>query len=78
MQDVRTGQDQEGQRRRGAVRFDGLLLVFLVVGWLLIFASATLALRRNPQRWLPVELVPQVSADYSVDAAELSRLAPVR
>jgi PKD repeat protein len=78
MQDVRTGQDQEGQRRRGAVRFEGLLLVFLVVGWLLIFASATLALRRNPQRWLPVELVPQVSADYSVDDAELSRLAPVR
>ena len=78
MQDVKTGQARAGHRRRGTLRFDGLLLATLVVGWLLIFASATLALRRHPQRWLPVELFSQVSADYGVDAPEAPRLAPVR
>ncbi|GAB4546375.1 MAG: hypothetical protein Kow0063_40770 [Anaerolineae bacterium] len=45
---------------------------------MLIFASATVAVQRDPQRWLAVQLVPQVSADYSVDAAGLPKLAPVR
>ena len=75
---MRTRHDKVGQRRRGGFRLDGLLVVFLVVGWLLIFASATMALQRSPQQWLRVKIVPGVSADYSVDAAGSPRLAPVR
>jgi PKD repeat protein len=58
--------------------FDGLLWAFLVVGWTLIFASATLALQRNSQQWLPVRIQSQVAVDYSVEDIEIPRLAPVR
>jgi hypothetical protein len=60
------------------IYFDPLLLVILIAGWSLIFAAASLAVRRTSEQWLPVELVAEVSADYSVDAVEAPRLAPVR
>jgi len=68
----------QGRRPGRIFHFDPLLLIFLLVGWLLIFASASLALQRSPEQWLPIEFVPEVSADYGVDAAEAPRLAPVR
>ncbi len=74
----KTGRDRLDQKPRGVFHFDGLLLVFLVVGWLLIFVSATLGLQREPQHWLPVKLVPPVSADYRADTTQAPRLAPVR
>lgn len=77
-QDRKTGPDQTDQGRLGSFRFDRLLPIFLAVGWSVIFVSATLALRRDTQQWLPVKLAPRVSADYSVDAREPPKLAPVR
>jgi len=59
-------------------RVDALLLVFLLAGGSLIFATATLGLRRNVQKWLSVDLMPPASANYGVDIAEASRLAPVQ
>jgi PKD repeat protein len=78
MRDGKSRRDEAGQGSWRAFHLDGLLLVFLVVGWSLIFATATLGLRRNPQQWLSVKLVPQVAADYGVDSRQVSRLAPVR
>ena len=78
MRDREIRPDDSGRRLGGIFHFDPLLLVSLVVGWLLIFASASLALQRSPERWLPVDFVPEASADYGVDAAEAPRLAPVR
>jgi PKD repeat protein len=76
---MRNREIRREEKSRGRIFFfDPLLLVFLVAGWLLIFGSATLALQRNAEQWLPVEFVPQVSADYGVDAAGAPRLAPVR
>jgi PKD repeat protein len=60
------------------LHFDGLLWVFLIVGWTLIFASATLALQRDSQQWLPVRVQSQVAVDYSAADNEIPRLAPVR
>jgi PKD repeat protein len=76
--DGKSRRDEAGQGSWRAFHFDGLLLVFLVVGWSLIFATATLGLQRNPQQWLPVKLVPRVAADYGVETREVSHLAPVR
>ncbi len=67
-----------GQGCRPRFRFDALLLLFLIIGWSLIFASATLALRRSPEQWLRVQIVPRVSADYSVTENEGQKLEPVR
>ena len=78
MQDRTTPRYDQGRGLRSIFSFDPLLLVTLVVGWLLIFATATLGVQRRPEEWLPVELVAEVSADYSVDAPEAARLAPVR
>ncbi len=78
MRDRETRQDRTGQKPRHIFRFDALLLVFLVAGWLLIFVVATLGLQRNTQRWLPVKLVSRASADYGVDTREVPKLAPVR
>jgi PKD repeat protein len=78
MRDGKSRRDEAGQGSWRAFHFDGLLLVFLVVGWSLIFATATLGLQRDPQQWLPVKLVPRVAADYGVETREVSRLAPVR
>lgn len=65
--------------RRSLPRLDPLLLIFLLVGWSLIFWAATLGLQRNLQQWLPINLVAQVSADYSQDMGHsppLARLNP--
>ncbi|MEJ2558607.1 MAG: hypothetical protein P8186_20805, partial [Anaerolineae bacterium] len=70
MRDGKSRRDEAGQGSWRAFHFDGLLLVFLVVGWSLIFATATLGLQRNPQQWLPVKLVPRVAADYGVETRE--------
>jgi len=78
MRDREIRPDGKGRRPGRIVHFDPLLLVFLIAGWLLIFASASLAVQRRSEHWLPVEFAPEVSADYSVDAAEAPRLAPVR
>jgi hypothetical protein len=78
MQDRETQPGQEEQSRRSIFRFDALLFVFLLVGWSLIFATATWALQRSGERWLPVSLIPQSNADYSVDAQDAPKLAQVR
>jgi PKD repeat protein len=78
MRDGKSRRDEAGQGSWRAFHFDGLLLVFLVVGWSLIFATATLGLQRNPQQWLPVKLIPRVAADYGVETRAVSHLAPVR
>ncbi|MBI1879052.1 MAG: PKD domain-containing protein [Chloroflexi bacterium] len=68
-----------GWYRRGPIRFDILLLAFLLVGWSLIFTTATLGLQRNDQQWLPVGLISRTSADYSVNtvgAPKLARIEP--
>ena len=62
---------------RAVPRFDPVLLIFLLVGWSFIFMAATLGLARHPQRWLPVNLVAQVAADYSQDTIGVAPLARV-
>ncbi len=66
------------QSDRSILRFDAPLLIFLLVGWLLIFATATLGLQRDTYQWLSVNLAPQVYADYSVDAINAPKLARVK
>jgi hypothetical protein len=66
-----------GQRRRGFWPVDPLLMIFLLAGWSLIFIAATLGLRRDTERWLPVGLVSQSNADYRIIVADAPRLAPV-
>jgi PKD repeat protein len=78
MQERQIG-DGDEQRRRGRIfRLDPLFIVFLVISWSLIFASASLALQRTQQEWLPVNLAPQVVADYRVSITQVPKLAPVR
>lgn len=75
-----TQQKLTGWLRRSGFRVDVLLLAFLLVGWLLIFATATLGLQRNDQQWLDVGLISQAAAaDYSVktgDGPKLARIEP--
>lgn len=68
---------QVSRRRWSGFRFDVLLLAFLLVGWSLIFTTATLGLQNTQQQWLPVGLVSQASVDYSVKAANAPRLARI-
>jgi PKD repeat protein len=65
MNDYNYEQNQERQDRRNAFHFDALLAVFLLLSWPLIFATATMALQRDNERWLLVSLVSKSSADYS-------------
>jgi PKD repeat protein len=78
MRDRETRRGRTDRRPWRIFHFDAPLLVFLTLGWLLIFAAATLALQRDSQRWLSVNLGSQVSANYGVDIVEAPRLAPVR
>lgn len=79
MADQETTTRKIGRRNwRSISRFDMLLPVFLVVGWLLIFAMATFGLNISQGPWLEVGLVSKVSADYSVKAADSTRVAPVK
>jgi PKD repeat protein len=78
MQDTQIGDDGERPKRRHFLRPDPLLIVFLVISWSLIFVSATLALQRTPQEWLPINLAPDVAADYRVSITQVPKLAPVR
>lgn len=79
MADFETTARQIGRRKwRSVPRFDILLLVFLIIGWSLIFATATLGLQNSPGPWLEVGLVSKVSADYSVKASDSTRVAPIR
>ncbi len=48
-----------------------------MVGWLLIYTAAALGVQRDAQRWLPLNPVAQVSADYSADSTESFKLAPL-
>jgi hypothetical protein len=74
----RETQPREGkQQRRSLFRFDLVLLAFLVVGWSLIFITATLGLQRSDQQWLPVGLVANVAADYSPAPTEAFKLARI-
>jgi PKD repeat protein len=68
---------QIGRRRWSIFRFDMLLLVFLLIGWSLIFTTATLGLQDNQEQWLPVGLFSQISGDYTVKAANAPRLARI-
>jgi PKD repeat protein len=68
---------QTPKRRWNIFRFDLLLLVFLLVGWSLIFTTATLGLQSIEQSWLPVPLISQASADYTVKAEDAPRLAQI-
>jgi PKD repeat protein len=63
--------------RWNVFRFDMLLLVFLLIGWSLIFTTATLGLQKFEQPWLPVTLISQTSADYAAKAANEPRLARI-
>jgi PKD repeat protein len=78
MQDRQIGGDGERPKWWHVPRPDPLLLMFLVISWSLIFASATLALQRTPQEWLPVDLAPDVVADYRLSITQVPKLAPVR
>jgi hypothetical protein len=64
-------------RVKRLLRLDPLLLLFLGVGWCLIFGVATLGLQRDQLQWIPVQLVSSVSANYSADSPEAPRLARV-
>ncbi len=67
------------QTRRRIFRLDVLLLAFLLIGWSLIFATATLGLQREEQVWLGVGLTSVRSADYSAAptaAPKLARIEP--
>jgi PKD repeat protein len=68
---------QIGRRRWSIFRFDMLLLIFLLVGWSLIFTTATLGLQDSREQWLPVGLFSQISGDYTVKAADAPRLARI-
>jgi PKD repeat protein len=78
MQDHEIRPEQEEYSRRSIFRFDALLFVFLLIGWSLIFTTATVALQRDDERWLPISLVPQSNADYSIDAQNAPKLAQVK
>lgn len=72
-------QSKETNRgRRGAFRLDAVLLTFLLMGWSLIFTTATLGLRQDEQVWLGVGLTSLRSADYSVAPTEAPRLARIQ
>ena len=70
-------QKQTDWRRRHGFRIDVPLLAFLLVGWSLIFTTATLGLQRNDQQWLPVGLASQAAADYSVKTGDTPKLARI-
>lgn len=72
-----TPQKQTGWRRRSDFRVDMLLLAFLLAGWSLIFTTATLGLQRSDQQWLPVGLIAQAAADYSVKTGHAPKLARI-
>lgn len=79
MPDGNSRKNRIGWRWRRLLRFDPLLLLFLLAGWSCIFLAGNLGLQQNRQQWLPVNLVAQVSADYRQDerqAAPLARLNP--
>jgi len=78
MADLETTRQIGRRKWRGTPRFDVLLPVFLIIGWSLIFATATLGLQNSPGPWLEVGLVSKVSADYSVKASDSTRVAPIR
>lgn len=65
-------------RRRSIFRLDVLLLTFLLIGWTLIFATATLGLQRDEQVWLGVGLTTFGAADYSPAPTEAPRLARIQ
>lgn len=77
MMDSRTQQKEGKQRWRSLLRFDMVLLAFLILGWSLIFTTATLGLQRSEGQWLPVGLVSNVAADYSPAPTEVLRLARI-
>ncbi|MBI1881134.1 MAG: hypothetical protein HYR94_23390, partial [Chloroflexi bacterium] len=66
---------QELGRKR--FHFDVSLLVFLLVGWSLIFATATWGLQRDKQQWLPIGLVSRIVANYSVNTTTSPHLARI-
>lgn len=66
-----------GQRDQGFWPVDPLLTIFLLAGWSLIFTTAALGLRQDTEQWLPVGLVSQANANYSVGVADAPRLAPL-
>ena len=68
---------QTDWRRRSDFRVDMLLLAFLLAGWSLIFTAATLGLQRSDQQWLPVGLIAQAAADYSVKTGHAPKLARI-
>ena len=57
MRDREIRPDDKGRGPGRIIHFDPLLLVILIAGWSLIFASASLAVRRTSEQWLPVEFV---------------------
>jgi len=75
-------EDEQYKRRAIAwlhtsiIRSDAPVLLFLLIGWLLIFATATLGLQRVTAQWVPVNLAAQISADYSVDK-NILKAAPI-
>ena len=72
-----TQQKQIGWLHRRGFRVDTLLLVFLLVGWSLIFTAATLGLQPIDQQWLPVGLVSQAAADYSAKTSDAPKMARI-
>jgi PKD repeat protein len=70
-------QKRPRQHRRKVFRLDALLLVFLVIGWSLIFTTATWGLSNNDKQWLPFSLVSKVAADYSAAPTTVAQLARI-
>ena len=76
---AKSGKNQLNRPQKPGFRVDALLLLILTIGWLGIFVSASFGLQREAQRWLPINLGSQVSADYGVSTTNsltMARVAP--
>ncbi|MCB0192985.1 MAG: PKD domain-containing protein [Anaerolineae bacterium] len=78
MNDLENSPNEPKERPRRLGEVDALLLVFLLIGWVLIFLFATLGLYRVNEGWLPINTVVRAAANYSVDAHDAPRLAQVK
>ncbi|MCB0211353.1 MAG: PKD domain-containing protein [Anaerolineae bacterium] len=77
MNDLENTPTESHKKPRRLNDVDALLLVFLLIGWLLIFLFATLGLYQVDEGWLPINPVVR-AANYGVDAQDAPRLAQIK